>query len=253
MFKNLVLQKPLAIIDLETTGTDTQADRIVEIAFLRVVPGGKRVRLTRRINPQMPIPESATDVHGITDADVAEEPTFSEVAPDLLAFLDNCDLCGFNLKRFDLRMLHVEFGRVGLELQLTGRAILDVLEIFHTYEKRDLTAAVRFYCGRDHENAHSAGGDVGATAEVLDAMFAHYEDLPRSAAGLHQHFKDPNAVDSNGCFVRVGAQVRFAFGKHRGQPLDTVARTKPDYLKWMLTQDFFDDTKVVVRNALSGR
>jgi DNA polymerase III subunit epsilon len=143
-----------------------------------------------------------------------------------------------------------EIGRI--QLQVTGRAILDVLEIFHTYEKRDLAAAVRFYCGRDHENAHSAGADVEATAEVLDAMLARYEDLPRSAAELHQHFHDPNSVDSSGCFVRSAGQVRFAFGKHRGESLDAVARAKPDYLKWMLAQDFFDDTKAVVRQALAA-
>ncbi len=252
MFKNLTLHKPLAIIDLETTGTDTQSDRIVEVAILRCEPRGKRSRLTFRINPGIPIPVSATEVHGITDADVAGEPSFAEVAGDLLAFLDSCDLCGFNLKRFDLRLLHVEFGRVGLELPLMGRAILDVLEIFHAYEKRDLSAAVRFYCGRDHDDAHSAGADVKATAEVLDAMLARYEDLPRSVADLHQHLKDPNAVDSSGCFVRIEGQIRFRFGKHRGQPLDAVARMKPDYLKWMLGQDFFDDTKAVVRTALAA-
>jgi DNA polymerase III subunit epsilon len=253
MFKNLALQKPLAVIDLETTGTDTQSDRIVEIAILRIEPNGKRSRLTRRINPAIPIPASATEVHGITDADVAEEPSFSDVASHLLAFLQDCDLCGFNLKRFDLRVLQGEFVRAGQQFSLTGRAIVDVLEIFHTYERRDLAAAVRFYCNRDHANAHAADADVCATAEVLDAMLARYEDLPRSAAEPHQHFKDPNAVDSSGYFVRIEGQVRFAFGKHRGQPLDAVARAKPDYLKWILAQDFFDDTKAIVRQALGAR
>jgi DNA polymerase III subunit epsilon len=252
VFKNLVLEKPLAIIDLETTGTDTQNDRIVEIGILKVAPDGGRLGRLFRINPGIPIPPAATNVHGITDQDVAEESCFADVATELLALLDGCDLCGFNLKRFDLRLLHAEFGRVRLQLQLTGRAILDVLEIFHTYEKRDLAAAVRFYCGRGHDNAHSAGADVEATAEVLDAMLARYEDLPRSAAELHQHFHDPNAVDSSGSFVRTAGQVHFAFGKHRGQPLDAVARAKPDYLKWMLAQDFFDDTKAVVRQALAA-
>ena len=227
MFKNLVLQRPLAVLDVETTGTDTQQDRIIEIAIVRILPNGKRARVTRRINPEVPIPASATEVHGITDADVAGEPTFAEVASELLAFLDGCDLCGFNLKRFDLRMLHLEFGRAGLELPLTGRAILDVMEIFHTYEKRDLAAAVRFYCARDHEGAHAAGADVMATAEVLDAMLARYEDLPRTTDELHQYFRDPNAADSSGYFVRLEGRVQFTFGKHRGQPLDVVARPSP--------------------------
>lgn len=253
MFKNLVLEKPLAIIDLETTGIDPQSDRIVEIGILKVTPDGRRCRRVLRINPGIPIPPAATEVHGITDADVAEEPRFGDVAAGLATFLDGCDLCGYNLKRFDLRMLHGEFSRAGMALPLQGRAIVDALEIFFAYEKRDLAAAVRFYCNREHENAHSAGADAMATAAVLDAMLARYEELPRSPAGLHQHFQDPNAVDSSGCFVRVAGQVRFAFGKHRGKPLDAVARMKPDYLQWMLDQGFLDDTKQVVRQALAAR
>jgi DNA polymerase-3 subunit epsilon len=251
MFKNLVLEKPLAIIDLETTGTDPQSDRIVEIGLIKVTPDGRRCRRVFRLNPGVPIPPAATEVHGIADEDVADEPQFADVAADLLGVLDGCDLCGFNLKRFDLRVLHAEFIRAGKALSLQGRAIVDAMEIFFAYEKRDLAAAVRFYLDREHENAHSAGADAMATAAVLDAMLARYEELPRSPPGLHQHFRDPNAVDSNGCFVRVGGEVRFTFGKHRGQPLDSVARAKPDYLKWMLDQDFFDDTKAVVRRALA--
>lgn len=252
MFKNLVLDKPLAVIDLETTGTDPQSDRIVEFGILKVTADGCHSHCILRLNPEAPIPPAATEVHGITDDDVADKPRFADVADSLIAFLEGCDLCGFNLKRFDLRVLHAEFSRVGKPWSLRGRAIVDALEIFFAYEKRDLAAAVRFYCGREHENAHSAGGDVAATAEVLDAMLARYNDLPRTTAGLHQHFQDLNAVDSNGCFVRVAGQVRFAFGKHRGQPLDAVARAKPDYLTWMLAQDFFDDTKAVIRQALAA-
>ena len=151
MFKNLVLEKPLAIIDLETTGTDPQTDRIVEIGILKVLPDGKRSRHIQRLNPGVPIPPAATEVHGITDEDVGNQPLFAGVAADLLTFLDGCDLAGFNLKRFDLRVLHAEFVRVGLLLNLSGRAVMDALEIFFAYQKRDLTAALRFYCGRDHE------------------------------------------------------------------------------------------------------
>jgi DNA polymerase-3 subunit epsilon len=143
MFKNLTLERPLAIFDLETTGTDPEVDRIVEISVLRIAPEGKGEQRTRRINPGMPIPAAATAVHGITDADVAREPRFEQVAGGLLAFLDGCDLCGFNVKRFDLRMLYREFTRAGLRLPLEDRAIVDPLEIFHAYERRDLTAAVR--------------------------------------------------------------------------------------------------------------
>jgi DNA polymerase-3 subunit epsilon len=251
MFKNLKLERPLAILDLETTGTDPQQDRIVEISVLKALPGGQVEQRTHRLNPGIPIPPEVTAVHGISDADVAGAPRFADVAPGLLAFLDGCDFCGFNIKRFDLRLLYYEFARAGLALPLDGRAIVDALEIFHTYERRDLSAAVRFYCGREHERAHDASADVLATVDVLDAMLARYADLPRSVAGIHQHFRDPNAVDSSGAFVRVEGQLRFAIGKYRGQPLDVIAATKPDYLEWMLKQDFFDDTKALVREALS--
>src|SRR5262249_37578711 len=153
--------------------------------------------------------------------------------------LDDCDLCGFNLKRFDLPLLYTEFGRAGCSLPLDGRALIDPQEIFHAYEPRDLAAAVRFYLGREHEDDHTAAGDVLATAAVLDAMLARYADLPRDVAGLHAHFKDPDAVDAGGFFTRVAGQIRFAKGKHRGQPLDFIARTSPDYLDWMLGADFF--------------
>jgi DNA polymerase-3 subunit epsilon len=250
MFKHLVLQKPLAFIDLETTGIDPQVARIVEISVLIVDPDTRRLHRTYRINPGVPIPPEATAVHGITDADVAQEPRFAQVAADLCAMLDSCDLCGFDLKRFDLRVLHHEFDRAGRPLTLSGRVVIDAMEIFHARERRDLSAAVRFYCGRDHERAHAAAADVTATADVLDAMLARYADLPRTPAGLEQHLKDPKAVDSAGHFIRVEGEVRFAFGKCRGQSLDAVAKIKPDYLHWMLTKDFPDDAKELVRQAL---
>ncbi len=251
MFKHLVLHKPLAILDLETTGTDPQTDRIVEIGILKVLPDGRAEHRNHRVNPGIPIPPAATAIHGIADADVANEPRFVQLAANLRAFLEGCDLCGFNIKRFDLRVLYVEFNRASLPLSLEGRAILDPMEIFHAREPRDLAAAVRFYCARcEHENAHAAFADVLAAAEVFDAMLGRYADLPRTVAGLHQHLKNPNAVDSAGNFTRVEGQLQFAFGKYRGQPLDAVARTKPDYLQWMLAQDFFDDTKAIVKDAL---
>jgi DNA polymerase-3 subunit epsilon len=251
MLKNLALQRPLAVLDLETTGTDPQKDRIVEVGVLKLWPDGRQERYTRRVNPGIPIPPEASAIHGIRDADVAGAPRFEEVADSLLELLQDCDLCGFNLKRFDLRLLYVELGRVGRTFPLEGRAVIDAMEIFHRYEPRDLAAAVRFYLGRELKGAHSADADSSATAEVLDAMLARYADLPRSVSGLHQHFKDANTVDSSGCFVRVEGQLRFAFGKYRGQALETVAATKPDYLDWMLNQAFFDDAKQLVRDALA--
>jgi DNA polymerase-3 subunit epsilon len=250
MFKHLVLHKPLLFLDLETTGTDTQTARIVEIGILKALPNGRQLRRNHRVNPGIPIPPEATAIHGITDADVANEPRFEQLAADLRSFFDGADLCGFNLKRFDLRVLYVEFSRAGQNLSMEGRAILDPMEIFHAREPRNLSAAVRFYCNREHEGAHAADADVLATADVLDAMLGRYTDLPRTVIGLDQHLKNPNAVDSAGNFIRIEDEIRFAFGKYRGQSLDAVARAKPDYLQWMLTQDFFDDTKAVVKDAL---
>jgi DNA polymerase-3 subunit epsilon len=250
MFKHLILHKPLVILDLETTGTDPQTDRIVEISILKALPNRRQEHRTNRINPGIPIPPGATAIHGINDTDVAKEPRFEQIACKLRTFLEGCDLCGFNLKRFDLRVLHAEFTRAGQTISLEGRAVLDPLEIFHARERRDLAAAVRFYCGREHQGTHAASADVLATAEVLDAMLARYADLPRTVADLHQHFKKPSAVDSAGNFIRVEGQIQFAFGKYRGQALDAVAEMKPGYLHWMLTQDFFSDTKAVVKDAL---
>lgn len=250
MLTNLDLTRPLAVLDLETTGTDPQKDRIVEISILRLAPGGRQDLRTQRVHPGMPIPAEASAVHGITDAHVARMPRWEAVAREMVAFLDGCDLCGFNIKRFDLRLLTVECTRAGLELPLQGRAIVDPLEIFHTFERRDLAAALRFYCGREHAGAHAAEADVLATIAVLDAQLGKYPELPRTAAGLYMHFRDANSVDADGRFTKVGNELRFTFGKYRGQPLHEVARTKPDYLEWILRQDFFDDAKTLVRQAL---
>jgi DNA polymerase-3 subunit epsilon len=250
MFKNLRLERPLAVLDLETTGTDPQKDRIVEISVLRVEADGQSRQWTQRVNPGIPIPPEATAVHHITNADVANEPPLEKVADEVLAILDGCDLAGFNIKRFDLRLLYVELGRVGRQLSLEGRSMVDAMEIFHTYEPRDLSAAVRFYCGREHESAHTATADVQATADILDAMLARYRDLPRSVPGIYQRFSVPGALDANGCFHKINGEVRFAFGKYRGQPLDVIARTKPDYLDWMLREAFLEDAKALVREAL---
>jgi DNA polymerase-3 subunit epsilon len=253
MFKHLTLSRPLAVIDLETTGISPQNDRVVELSVLKILPSGKTKHLTRRVNPGIPIPAEATAIHGITDADVANEPGFGAIAASLLALLDGCDLCGYNFERFDLRFLHHEFKRASMSLRLEGRAILDPLQIFHARERRDLAAAVRFYLGREHDDAHSAAADARATAQVLDAMLARYSDLPRGVADLHAHLKDPRSVDAEGRFTRVEGQVRFAFGKYRGAALDAIARQAPEYLRWMLDADFPEETKELVRKALDSR
>jgi DNA polymerase-3 subunit epsilon len=250
-FPHLTLDRPLVSLDLETTGIDPQRDRIVEICLLKFLPDGLCEPFVTRINPGMPIPNQATAIHGITDADVADQPLFGQVVDQVQTFLDGCDLCGFNIKRFDLQLLYAEFQRAGKTLPLDNLAILDTMELFHRYEPRDLKAAVRFYLNREHTHAHSATGDAFAAVEVLDAMVSRYADLPKNVMGIHKHFLEPGSIDSGGKFIEVNGEVRFAFGKYRGQPLAYIAATKPDYLEWMLTQTFFEDTKKLVEEALA--
>lgn len=250
MFQHLVLHKPLAILDLETTGLSVQTDRIVEISILKITPDGRHEQLTHRVNPGIPISPGATEKHKLKDVDVLLEPSFDQLAPQIQAFLEDCDLCGYNFQDFDLRLLCNEFKRVSLPFSLEGRVVLDVMKIFHEREKRDLAAAVRFYCDREHAGPHSASFDVRETAEVFDAMLGRYVDLPATINGLSQHFKDPNAVDSAGKFVRVEGEIRFAFSDYRGQPLDAVARREPGFLRWILKKDFPYDVKNIVKDAL---
>lgn len=181
---------------------------------------------------------------------MADKLSFAAVARGLNEFLQGCDLCGFNLKRFDLRVLYCEFQRVGIPFDLSGRAIVDPMEMYHRMEPRNLAAAVRHYLSQEHEAAHSAEGDTLATLEVLDAMVGRYPDLPRDPSGIHEQFRDPNAVDSGGFLTRVEGEIRFANGKFRGQPLTSVAERDPGYLRWVLGSDFFEDTTAIVAEAL---
>jgi DNA polymerase-3 subunit epsilon len=252
--KNLDLQKPLAIFDLETTGIDPATDRIVEICVVRFAPDGGRETKTRRINPERPIPRAATAVHGIRDEDVRDAPTFRQIARGLLDFLSGADLAGFNVRRFDVPLLNREFSDCGMELDLAGRKIVDAMTIFHRKERRDLSAAVRFYLGRDHEGAHTAEADVIATAEILDAQLERYEDLPRSVEELDGwgRGRKPGGVDSSGKFIWQAGEAVFDFGKHQGKSLRQVAGEAPDYLGWILQSDFPADAKALVKDALAG-
>jgi Exonuclease len=158
MLKNIALERPLAVIDLETTGIDTKIDRIIEVSVLKLLPGGGHDHRTRRVNPGVPIPAEATQVHGITDDDVADCPTFRAIAPGLARFLEGCDLAGFNILKYDLRLLAAEYNRAGVGFSIAGRKVIDACHIFHQRERRDLTAAYRFYCGLDHQGGPRRGG-----------------------------------------------------------------------------------------------
>ena len=246
VFRHLTWSGSLAVLDTETTGRDPRRDRVVQVAALRYTRDDAPVSFDRRVDPGVSIPEAAVRVHGIRDADVAGCPAFGEVAAELLAFLGDAHLAGYNVA-FDLQFLAAEFGRCGLTLPLTGRAVLDAMKIFHRHEPRDLAAAVKFYCGRKHERAHSALDDAQATVELLDAQLEKYPDLPRHAADLGRYLAP---VDLAGKFREEDGTVVFNFGKWLGRPLNEVADKDPVYLAWMLDRDFLPDVKEAVRRAL---
>ena len=249
------LERPLVFFDLETTGLDFKNDRIIELAFIKVTPQGDVLERERRFNPGIPIPPEATAIHGITDADVAHELPFCRTAKSLVETLDECDLAGFNIRRFDLQMLMKELERCGFELDLEGRRILDVQTIFHREEPRDLSAAARFYLGRDHEEAHTALGDIRTSAAVLGAQLRRYEHVPRDLDGLHAYCEQyaPMRTELDRWFGEGPEGRVFRRGRHRGHALRAVAREAPDYLRWMLGAEDMDESVLqVVREALGA-
>lgn len=254
--QNLVLDRPLVAFDLETTGTNPERDRIVEIAMIRVEPDGSRRTFRSLVNPQMPIPPGASKVHGISDDDVADAPTLAALAAQITALLDGADLAGYNSARFDAPLLEHDLRRVGCDLSLEGRRHLDAQRIFHRMEPRTLTAAYAKYCGKDLVDAHSALADVEATLEVLDAQIAYYEEVPATSAELHAfcHPDEDRWVDRGRKFYwddEGGA--RFAFGKYKDMSLQQVKAENAGYLEWMLGKDFGDDVVRILREALEGR
>jgi DNA polymerase-3 subunit epsilon len=248
------LDRPLVFFDLETTGLHMRNDRIVELALIKITPQGDVLERVRRFNPGIPIPAEATAVHGISDADVADEAPFCSRARSLHALLDGCDLAGFNIRRFDLGMLVAEFQRCGLRLDLVGRRIIDVQNIFHREEPRDLSAAARFYLDREHEEAHTALADIRTSAAVLVAQLGRYAHLPRDLDGLHAYCEEyaPWQSEVDRWFSSQDDGRVFRRGKHRGRRLDDVAANEPDYLQWMLgAEDMDEEVLCLVREALA--
>ncbi|MDE2761169.1 MAG: 3'-5' exonuclease [Gemmatimonadota bacterium] len=249
------LDRPVIFFDLETTGLSLARDRIVELAVLRVSPQGDVFERVRRYNPGIPIPAEAAAVHGITDDAVANEPSFRRTAKSLAKLLEPCDLAGFNIRRFDLPILLAEFRRAGVPFDVKGRRLIDMKMIFHREEPRDLSAAARFYLARDHQDAHTALGDIRTTAAVLTAQLARYQHLPRDMEGLHAYCDEmgPFLTEFDRWFSRKGGGLVFNRGKHRGTPLDEVAAKAPDYLEWMMgADDMPDEVLEAVGRALAG-
>ena len=249
------LVRPLAVLDLETTGTNVSTDRIVDIGIVTRLVDGSVERWSRLVHPGCPIPKSASAVHGITDELVEGAPRFEVIAGEVLRRLAGCDLAGFNVKGFDLPLLQAELGRCGASLDMTDRHVVDAMTIFHAFEKRDLSSAVRLYLGREHLNAHSAEEDAAATLHVLEAQVQAYP-LPDSVPGLAE-FRPPGAVDTEGKLVWVeserGPLACFSFGKHEGHSLQWLRKNEPDFLHWVLRADFSAEVKRIVHAALAGR
>ncbi|MEN9919805.1 MAG: hypothetical protein RL662_2241 [Bacteroidota bacterium] len=241
----LNLKNPIVFFDLETTGTNITKDRIVEISFLKIHPNGKEEVKTKRINPEIPIPQEASDIHGIKDEDVAHESTFRQIAKSLADQIEGCDLAGFNSSRFDIPLLAEEFLRVGMDIDFSRKKLIDVQIIFHKKEQRTLQAAYKFYCDRSLEDAHSAEADTIATYEVLKAQLDRYDDLPNDMGKLAEEYSFFNDnVDLGGRIIRNehGVEV-FNFGKHKGKSVVEVLKAEPSFYAWMMDADFPLNTK----------
>lgn len=243
----LTLQRPLVFFDLETTGVDIAKDRIVQISALRLSPDGREEVRTRLINPGIPIPAPATAIHGITDADVAGQPRFAELARGISDFFAGGDIAGFNSNRFDLPLLVEEFGRCGTPFPAEGTKFVDVQAIYHRKEERTLSAAYRFYCERTLEHAHDAEADVRATLDVFRRQLDRYDDLGMTIDEIHAFCNSDAIVDFGRKLARnERGDIVYAFGKNRGKPV----MADPEYAEWMLRGDFPESTKTVLRTIL---
>ena len=263
---NLTDGRPIIFFDLETTGTNIQTDRIVELTLVKIYPDGRREVKTRRLNPGMHIPQEATAVHHISDEDVKNEPTFRQISRNLYICFEGCDLGGYNIIKFDIPMLIREFSRAGLTFSLEGRRVVDAFNIFCKMEPRNLSAAYRFFCGKDMVDAHSAEADTLATVEIYEGQLKRYADwkpgdfpesvthFPSTLDEMHEfcRMQPPDAVDANGRFRWRENEAIVAFGRYAGTPLRRIAEESPDFLRWLLKSDFPDDVKKIASDALVG-
>ncbi len=244
---NLALTRPLIIFDLETTGINTSKDRIIEIYLIKISPDGARVDKHFYFNPEMNIPKEATAIHGITNERVANEPTFKERANELHQFINNSDFAGFNSNKFDFPMLVEEFLRSGISLETNDRQFVDAQRIFHLMEPRNLSAAYRFYCQKELENAHSAKADTEATWEIIQAQLDRYSQLENNVTYLHNFTSQNNQADLAGRFVyNDKREIIFNFGKHKGKTVKEVLKNEPSYYEWMMNGEFAAQTKNVL-------
>lgn len=256
----LKLNRPLAVFDLETTGLSISADRIVEISIVKAMPDGSTKILTKRINPGIPIPPEVTAIHGISDEDVKNEPSFAELGNELNQFLANCDLAGYNAIKFDIPFLAEEFYRADINFEIKGRRFVDAQNIFHKMEQRTLSAAYQFYCNKELINAHSAEADTIATYEILKAQLDHYENreykdrsgnvsipVKNDIQALHEFSQQRINADLAGHIGFDDKKIEvFNFGKHKGKTVEVVFKKEPSYYDWMMKSEFPLSTKKVI-------
>jgi DNA polymerase III subunit epsilon len=249
---SLQISRPIAFIDLETTGVNLSSDRIVEVAIIKILPDGTRQVKRKLINPEMRIPQQSIDIHGITDEMVKDAPTFKQAANELKQFIEHCDMGGYNSNRFDIPMLMEEFLRIGMAIDLSSRRMVDVQHIFYTMEPRTLSAAYKFYCEKELISAHSAEADVSATIDVLLSQIKRYPQLGNSIESILTIIGEEKVVDYARRFVfdDKGIEV-FNFGKHKGRPVIDVLRAEPQYYDWMMRGDFPLHTKQKLTEILN--
>lgn len=247
----LALKRPIVFFDLETTGTDPVKDRIVELAFVKLMPDGKRDKQVKRINPGIPIPPEVTAIHGISDEDVKDCPTFKQIAHALYDWMKGCDMGGYNSSKFDLPLLAEEFLRVGINVDFTERHMIDVQQIFFKMEARTLSAAYKFYCDKPLDNAHSAEADINATIDVLDAQLERYADIGHDVPTLHQFTHNDEYVDFARRIMLKDGHPVFNFGKHKGRKVEEIFNSEPQYYDWMMQADFALHTKQKISEILN--
>jgi len=244
---NLKISKPICFFDLETTGVNVSLDRIVEISILKIFPNGNKESKTWLVNPGVPIPLEASNIHGITNDIVKNEPLFKMIASDIKSMINNCDLAGFNSNKFDIPLLAEELLRSEIDFSLDNVATIDVQNIFHKMEQRTLSAAYQFYCGKSLDNAHSSKADTLATYEVLESQIEKYNDLENNVSFLSDFSKRGKNVDLAG-FIKYNEEniPCFSFGKHKGKTVDYVLENESGYFGWLLNADFPMYTKKVL-------
>ena len=240
----LSLTRPIAFIDLETTGISLSTDRIIEIAIIKILPDGSRQVKRKLINPGIAIPKESSDIHGITDEMVKDAPTFKQVGNEIKMFIEHCDMGGYNSNRFDIPILMEEFLRAGMDVDLSNRKMIDVQHIFYTMEPRTLSAAYKFFCEKELVDAHSAEADVDATIEVLMAQLKRYNNLGNTVDSILGVIGEDKIVDyaRRFCFNDKGEEI-FNFGKHKGRLVRDVLKAEPQYYDWMMRGDFPLHTK----------